>query len=61
MPEVVKKHEVTKQMTKTQPWRAVWPAAEPASSAQVERKAQTNGSNGLYGYNDKNEGIAPKK
>lgn len=48
--------------TKSQPWRAVWPALESTSSSQLERKAGTNnGGNGLYGYNDKNEGVAPKK
>ncbi|KAF8861028.1 hypothetical protein BDZ45DRAFT_740626 [Acephala macrosclerotiorum] len=48
--------------TKSQPWRAVWPAPESRSSSQLERKAGTNnGGNGLYGYNDKNEGVACDK
>ena len=59
MPEVPKTLKATK--TKTQPWRAIWPAPESASNAQRERKAAAPESlNGMFGFNDKGEGIAPE-
>jgi hypothetical protein len=59
MPTVTTASEVTKP--KAQPWRAVWPAPEPGSNSQLGRKTADHGSgSGAYGYNDKDEGIAPK-
>ena len=61
MPELTKTPEAAK--TKTQPWRAVWPAPESASNVQMERKPviPQSGGSGSYGYNDQDEGIPPKK
>jgi hypothetical protein len=47
---------------KVQPWRSVWPAAESTANNQYERQAAaTQGLNGQYGFNEKGEGVAPKK
>lgn len=52
----------TPTIQKTQPWRAVWPTTESKENHQYERKAAGAQSlNGQYGFNDKGEGIAPKK
>jgi hypothetical protein len=62
MPEVTKTPEVKETVTetKTQPWRTVWPASEEAECPQMERRGSQGGS-GAFGYNDKGEGITPKK
>lgn len=47
---------------KAQPWRAVWPAPESASHAQSEKKLAAPGSlNGMYGFNDKGQGVTSNK
>jgi len=60
MPEVTKSPEATQ--AKTQPWRAVWPAPEPASITPAGNMAsKSGGGSGAYGYNDKGEGVPPTK
>lgn len=60
MPALMKPTESTE--TKTQPWKAVWPAPDSAENAQEERKATMSQAHyGLFGFDDKGEGIAPKK
>jgi len=52
---------------KTQPWRAHWPPPpEAKKGAEVGKKAgdllEIDGhGHGVFGYNDKGEGVAPLK
>jgi len=63
MPEVTKTPEV--QKTKTQPWKAIWPASESVSSSeqQLTRKAKSGsgGGSGMYGYDNKDEDRTTEK
>lgn len=45
--------------TRSQPWRAIWPP-KSGSDIQMERKANcgSGGDSGIYGYNDKGEGVS---
>ena len=66
MPQVAKKTNVagTTEDTKIkkQPWKAVWPAPESAPAGATQMAKGGSGElNGSHGYNDKGEGIAPKK
>ena len=59
MPEFTKTLEATK--AKVQPWRKVWPAPDALEYCNLKNPSSGGGINGAFAYNDKDEGIAPKK